>query len=218
MTLWSSYMIRGIYVAIILLLFNVITSAAEDSISVASIDKEQTLQRGKVLPPLVTEKYEYYEVCGCCEEELHCDLKKKCVTWTDGKKYDSLTSWDIKWDHEYDQASKTCAVNSFRPIINFTFRYPKWNRTNDAPNSLTEKWDRYLKNLIAHETGHRDMVVEAVKDLSRVVVQLPPAATCGDLDSNVQELFRKSMEKMKHDQREYDEATKHGGTQGAVFP
>lgn len=121
-------------------------------------------------------------MCGCCGEELHCDLKNKCVTWTDGNKYDSLTSWDIKWDHECDQASKTCAVNSFRLIINFTFRYPKWNRPDDESRSLIEKWGRYLMSLNAHETGHRDMVVAAVNDLSHAVVQFPHVSSCDDLD------------------------------------
>jgi predicted secreted Zn-dependent protease len=211
-------MINCITMTVLLILLFGTAFAAEDRVDLASIEKKIPAQGDRVLPPVVNEEYEYYEVCGCCEEELHCDLKKKCVTWTDGKKYDSLTSWDIKWDHQYDRASKTCSVNSFRPVINFTFRYPKWNRTDKAPKSLMGKWDRYLKSLIAHETGHRDLVVEAVNDLSRVVVQLPPAPSCDDLDRNVRALFRKSMEKMKQDQREYDETTKHGTTQGAVFP
>ena len=209
---------RSIYVTLFLLLFNVITSAAEDKINMASVNKEQPLQRGRVLPPAVTEKYEYYEVCGCCEEELHCDLKKKCVTWTDGNKYDSLTSWDVKWDHTFNQASGTCAINSFKPIIEVNFRYPKWKRSDDAPQSLMEKWDRYLKNLITHENGHRDRVVEAAAALSLAVAQLSPAPTCADLDNNVRALFRERMKIMNKDQREYDEVTKHGTTQGAVFP
>jgi predicted secreted Zn-dependent protease len=81
-----------------------------------------------------------------------------------------------------------------------------------------EKWDRYLNNLITHENGHRDMVVDAANDLSRAVVQLSPAPTCADLDRNVRALFRKRMEIMNEDQREYDKTTKHGTTQGAVFP
>jgi predicted secreted Zn-dependent protease len=211
-------MISRITAMVIILLFTDSALAAEGPLAVASVEREPSIPDYKMLPPVINEKYEYYEVCGYCEEELHCDLKKKCVTWTDGRKYDSLTSWDIKWDREYDQTSKTCAVNSFRPIINFTFRYPKWNRTDDAPKSLTEKWDRYLKNLIAHESGHRNMVIEEVNDLSRTVAQLPPAPTCDDLDNNVRTLFRKSMNKIKDDQREYDENTNHGTTQGAAFP
>jgi predicted secreted Zn-dependent protease len=211
-------MIRNILVILSLLFFAVSTSPAEDRTDIAGIRRDHTVWENKVLPPVVTEKYEYYEVCGCCEEELHCDLKGKCITWKDGQKYDSLTSWDMKWDHGYDQASRTCTVTAFKPIVEITFHYPKWKRTDEAPRSLMEKWDRYLKNLITHENGHRDRVVKAAEDLSRDVAQLPPATTCADLDRNVRALFRKRMEIMNKDQREYDEITKHGITQGAVFP
>jgi predicted secreted Zn-dependent protease len=205
-------------ITLTLLLLTGTAFAAEDRVEVASIEKKMPAQGDKVLPPVVNEKYEYYEVCGSCEDELHCDLKKKCVTGNDGKKFDSLTIWDIKWDHGYDQTSKTCAVNAFKPIVSIPFRYPQWTRTDVAPQSLLEKWDRYIRNLIAHENGHRDMVVAAVNDLSRAVAHLPSAPTCEDLDSKMRALFRTSMEKMKQDQREYDETTKHDATQGAAFP
>lgn len=203
---------------VFLILVAATSASPGDRVELASIENARVPQGGNILPSIINAKYEYYEVCGCGEEELHCDLKKKCITWTDGRKYDSLTSWDIKWDHKYDQTSKTCAVNSFKPIINITFRYPKWNRTDEAPQTLIEKWDRYLKNLITHEKGHSDLVVDAMRDLSHAVAQLSPAPTCSDLDRNVRALFRLYMAKMNKDQREYDEATDHGTRQGAVFP
>jgi predicted secreted Zn-dependent protease len=212
------FMMRRTIATFVLVLFAAAPSAAENRIEVASIEKGLSSRTNKVLPPAVTEKYEYYEVCGCNEEELYCDLRKKCGKWTDGKKYDSLTSWEIQWDHEYGRNSRTCEVNSFMPIVNITFRYPKWKRTEEASQSLMEKWDRYLENLIAHENGHRDMVVETMNDLSHAVAQLPPAPSCDDLDRNVRALFRKYLAKMNKDQLEYDKTTKHGATQGAVFP
>lgn len=212
-------MIKRIIVSCLLIPFGVTSFAAEDRVNMASIERDQTVWvRSKVLPPKVTEKYEYYEVCGCDEKELQCDLKQKCVRWNDGHKYDSLTSWDMGWDHGYDQTSESCAINSFKPIIEITFRYPKWKRTDEAPRSLMEKWDRYLKNLTAHENGHRDMVVKAATELSHDVAQLPPAQTCAELDRRVRELARKRLEMMHENQRSYDEMTKHGATQGAVFP
>ena len=211
-------MMNIVIVFLLLIPFSAVSSAAENRVDIASIEREQTFVKKAVLPPAVTEKFEYYEVCGCDEEALHCDLRKKCVRWDDGHKYDSLTSWDVKWDHEYDRTSKTCTVNSFRPIVEITFRYPKWIMADNAPKPLVEKWDRYIRNLITHENGHRDRVLEAAADLSRAVDQLPPSPSCDDLDRNVRELFRARMKLMKEDQRVYDETTKHGATQGALFP
>jgi predicted secreted Zn-dependent protease len=215
---WYSYTMRAILATLLFLFFSITMSLADDRTDIVSIGREQPVQNNKVLPPVVTEKYEYYEVCGCCEEELQCDLKEKCIRWKDGHKYDSLTSWDMKWDHGYDRISEACTIKSFKPIIEITYHYPRWKMTDDAPRSLVEKWDRYLKNLIVHEHGHRDRVLEAATDLSLAVAQMNPASSCADLDRNIRALFRTRMEKMKQAQREYDEITKHGATQGAAFP
>lgn len=193
--------------------------AAEDRISVASIDK--TLPHGvknAVLQPVVTEKYEYYEVCGCSEKELQCDLKQKCFSWNNGKKYDSLTLWDVKWDHGYDRAPQACSTDSFRVTVDIIFRYPKWARADDVPRPLVEKWERYLQNLVIHENGHRDIVVKAANELSQSVAEFPPAPTCAELDRKVRAMCRERMQKMNDDQKVYDEATGHGVTQGAAFP
>ncbi len=210
--------LKGTVVFLLLMAVAVATFAAGNSVEVASIDTDLPFKKkNRVAPPVVTEKYEYYEVCGCSEKELQCDIRQKCFTWNDGKKYDSLTLWDVKWDHGYDRVPRACSTDSFRLTVEIIFRYPKWKRTDDAPRPLMEKWDRYLKNLTIHENGHRDMVVEAAAELTRAVAQLPPASTCADLDLEVRALCRERMEKLNENQQEYDETTKHGVTQGAVF-
>jgi predicted secreted Zn-dependent protease len=103
-------------------------------------------------------------------------------------------------------------------FVEIVYRYPKWVRTDDASRPLVEKWDRYMKNLITHENGHRDMVAEAAAELTRAVAGLPPAATCAEIDRKVKALCRERMEKLTEDQKGYDAATEHGVKQGAVFP
>jgi predicted secreted Zn-dependent protease len=207
------------FVTLLLISLAVTAFAAENSVELVSIKRTPASRAGNhPLPPLVTESYEYYDVCGCCEEDLKCDLKKKCITWKDGNKYDSLTTWDVKWDYAYDLDSGSCLSDSFRATVHITFRYPRWIPTDDAPPSLVEKWDNYLSSLTHHENGHRDRVVAAAADLSRDVAQLPPSMTCAELDRQIQSLSRKRLEMMKENQRNYDDMTKHGAAQGAVFP
>ncbi len=61
---------------------------------------------------------------------------------------------------------------------------------NSAPQSLRDKWDVYIGNLISHENGHRDLARQAVKEINRAVWQMPPARTCGELDRKVQAFAR----------------------------
>ncbi|MGE5173859.1 MAG: DUF922 domain-containing protein [Betaproteobacteria bacterium] len=206
------------FVCLIFAMVAVRASACDDSFIVASVEKNLPLQKKTVaLPPLVTERYEYYDVHGSCENDVLCDLRRKGITWEDGKKYESVTSWHVKWNYGYNTGTQTCSADSFQVIVDIVFRYPKWTGTEDAPRTLAEKWDYYIKKLIMHENGHRDMAVEAAAELSRAVSEMPPAQTCTELDRAVRILSRTRMNKLNDDERHYDEATNHGATQGAVF-
>ncbi|HWR72283.1 MAG TPA: DUF922 domain-containing protein [Nitrospirota bacterium] len=192
--------------------------AVEGVLETAYQGKAPLPLKNTVAPPLLAEKNEYYEISGCSEHELHHDLKKKCIPGNNGKKFDSITTWDVKWDYDHESAPGTCAAESFMVTVDIIYRYPKWTRTGEVPQLLVEKWDRYLQNLILHEKGHRDMVAEAAAELTRAVADLPPAPTCSQLDRKVRALSRERMEKLKEDQNKYDADTKHGATQGAIFP
>lgn len=192
---------------------------AGERVDAASIDSNTHRQTaGRAIPPVVTETYEYYEIKGNSEEQLRNEMCRNGCKWKDGKTYDSVTNWHVTWDYDYDQAPQTCAADSFRATVNITFRYPKWVRTGDVPGQLAAKWDSFMKSLVEHEAGHRDMAVEAAAELSRDVAGLPPAPTCEELDRTVRSLCHERLKKLNNDAKEYDEATRHGSVQGAVFP
>jgi predicted secreted Zn-dependent protease len=215
----NSGILQATLVFLLLMTAAISALAAGNSVEVASLDTDiPSKKQGEFAPPVVTEKHEYYEVTGCSEKELQSDLGQNCVTWNDGKQYDSITLWDVSWDHGYDRKRGACSTHSFRVTLEIIFRYPKWRQTDDAPPQLKEKWDRYLKNLVIHENGHRDMVVKGATELTRAVAQLPPASSCAALDREVNALYSKYMEKLEQDQYEYDKSTNHGTTQGAIFP
>lgn len=175
-------------------------------------------KRNNVLDPVHNEKYEYYEVCGCSEKDLQCDLTSKAIKCADGKKYDSVTNWKVKWDYDYNREGKTCSTRSFRVTVDIVFHLPKWARDVNAPLHVVDKWDSYIKNLLIHEIGHRDRALEAARDLTHTIAQLPPAGNCADLDREVNNISRARLKRLIAEQAEYDEATNHGRTQGVMFP
>ncbi len=170
------------------------------------------------ISPKVTEKFEYYEVKGSSEPELRCDMNHNSCRWDDGRKYDSVTSWRVKWNYDYDRAPQSCTAVSFKASVEVVFLYPKWVHAGGVPQPLVAKWDSYMKNLTVHENGHRDIAVKAATELSQSVGKLPPAPSCSGLDREVQTLCRLRMKKLNDDEQAYDVSTKHGFTQGAIFP
>ena len=176
------------------------------------------LKQNTTLPPMIMEKYDYYEVCGCCEKDLDRELKQKCITWNDGKKYDSVTNWKLKWDYGRIPAPGFCTAGSFTVKVDITYQLPKWARTADVPKQLVAKWEAYQKNLLVHEQGHRDIAVTAAKGLTQAVAELAPASSCAELDNNVRTLADRMSKKLMEDENQYDVATNHGKTKGAIFP
>jgi predicted secreted Zn-dependent protease len=212
-------MIKKSIFSLLLIAAAVTAFAADGRFDVASIDKDiRPAIQNRVVTPLVTEKYEYYEIKGNTEKELRGQMCRNGCTVNDGKRYDSVTSWRWKLNYGYDRTPQACTAESFNVALVIIYRYPKWVQSDGAPQPLVDKWDGFMKNLVTHEIGHRDLAVEAAAELSRVLAALPPAHSCADLDREVQALGRERMEKLNADQKSYDETTVHGKSQGAVFP
>ena len=137
-------------------------------------------------PVAVTEQYEYYYIAGQTETELRQQMAANGIKWDDGNTYDALTTWNVRWDYAYNCGSFGCIVDDFNASVAITFRYPSWQRNDAAPEDLATKWDSYMKNLILHENGHRDMAVQQTEELAAAVAQLPPAPSRGELARQVE--------------------------------
>jgi predicted secreted Zn-dependent protease len=185
----------------------------------AGVDQQASLQQtSRSAPPVVKETYEYYEIKGNSEDQLRSEMCRNGCKWKDGKTYDSVTNWHVMWDYDYDRSPESCSAKSFKVFIDVNFRYPKWVRPDDVPGPLSAKWELYMNSLVEHETGHRDMAVDAAAELARDVAGLPASPTCAELDRAVKSLCRERLNKLSDDAKEYDEVTRHGSSQGAVFP
>lgn len=193
--------------------------AAEDKIDLANIDEDIRLEMIKKpeLKPEVLEKYEYYEINGDDANQLRREMSRNGIKWDDGKTYDALTTWNIKWDYDYKRTESGCSVDALKTTVNIVFRYPKWTQKDSPSQPLLTRWNNYMTNLIAHENGHRDMAIEQTADFARIVAELS-ASSCAELDRKVEALGTERMAKLNADERDYDAVTVHGTTQGAVFP
>lgn len=192
--------------------------AADENVKLANIEKN--IRPGAALGsvvPQVSEQYEYYDIIGQTEKELRRQMSEYGIKWDDGKTYDALTTWSVKWNYGYSTSTAGCMAQPFNATVDITFRYPRWIRGDAAVEPLAAKWDSYMNNLIVHENGHRDMAIQHTADFAAVAAELV-APSCADLDRQIESLGRERMAKLNSEERDYDTTTIHGATQGAVFP
>ncbi len=194
--------------------------AAESRAVVADVANKQSFhQKNTILSPLVSDIYEYHNICGCCEKDVQCDMMQKAIRWKDGNAYDSLTRWKMKWGYGYNHDSNYCYADSFRITLDIVIQIPRWVcMGNSAPQSLRDKWDVYIEDLISHENGHRALAKQAAEEITRAVSQMPPTRSCKELDRKVQTLCQERMKELDQEQQSYDEATGHGFAGRPSFP
>ena len=94
---------------------------------------------------------------------------------------------------------------------------PRWEDYGSASRDVREAWDRYLEKLTIHEQGHRDAGMQVAADLERELLDLR-GRYCEDVAKAAEEAARGSLRTLKDRNRQFDDRTRHGADQGAVFP
>ncbi len=118
---------RGIILLVLFLVASTTAYATGVRAVIADVGIKESLQKkNSVLTPLISEKYEYHHVCGCCEKDVQCDMMQKAIRWKDGNAYDSLTKWKVKWDYGYNHESTYCYADSFRITLDIIIQIPRW--------------------------------------------------------------------------------------------
>lgn len=168
--------------------------------------------------PEVTITYDYYDVTGRTAEELKEGMKGYGVKWDDGKRYDAFTGWYVEWDVIFDSVENLCVIDEVITKVSVTYFLPRWKGAGEADRRLRKRWDRFIDALREHEEGHKEIAVEAAREVEKEVVKLNSYHGCGTLRKNADATAEKIIRKYIREQQAYDEKTKHGRTQGGVFP
>jgi predicted secreted Zn-dependent protease len=168
-------------------------------------------------PPSVDETVSYYEVSGSSAQELRAAMDRLGPESDDGERFDAMTRWHVRWRYRYESDGDHCSISAFTTSVEIRMTLPRWSfRTAGSP--LAERWDRYMEALTGHERGHGDIAVRAAQAIQQQVSALEPATSCSRLEESIQERAEQLLDQHRDEEIRYDERTRHGATQGAVFP
>ncbi len=153
-----------------------------------------------------------YRVFGSTERAIRASLDARRPG-----EYDARTQWFVNWSYDTAMRNGTCVVSSrtVRTRINFT--YPAWTAPASATRALRTKWATYLSRLRVHEAGH---AANGRLTAARIdaVLRTGTAADCATLDRDIRAKVAAHLKTGNAADVAYDKRTKHGETQGAVFP
>ena len=172
---------------------------------------------GPVLPGMVVRSdEEHYTIFGSTAAELRRAMREAGPA-ENGRRWDGYTSWNLRWRFRYGMRTGFCRITKVTVEYEPRIVLPRWNAPADAPAMLRAQWNEFARALRTHEEGHRNIGAEAARQILRRIgdVTLP---SCTHMAAEANRVGHRTLDEFRARQRQYDEETGHGRTQGAVWP
>lgn len=132
------------------------------------------------------------------------------------KGFHGLSSWDISYQYTTVPAGNMCRFDTIRLTVKGEILMPKWTDEAAAPPSLRQRWQDYYAALQQHEEGHVQHGNELAALIQEKFLGYGDMA-CGQAKAIAQSEFDRLYNNLKNRDKEYDQRTQHGATQGARF-
>ena len=174
-----------------------------------------------LLPPAVWPSgtmIHWYDIEGDTEAELRAQMDARGPEDTSGQRHDAYTAWHVTWRFPFSRTDEGCSTGPVSTDVHINVTLPRWKGPADESDLLVRRWRRYLDALKVHESGHRETGFRAATDITETLPALPPKPSCEEAEEAANTKAREVLERYRTLDTDYDSETRHGATQGAVFP
>jgi predicted secreted Zn-dependent protease len=166
--------------------------------------------------PTVVDRTEFYDVAGSTEHEVRAAINRLRPKDSKGERHDAVTNWDVQWKYRYVTVADGCALASFATTLEVVTIFPRWS--NRQSGALTQRWDKYVAALEAHESEHMQIALHAAQVIHQRLPSVEVARTCLLLKASIDSKGQALLDQLHSEEAEYDRRTQHGASQGARFP
>jgi len=158
-----------------------------------------------------------YAVEGATLEEVTRSLHANAPRDADGARFYALTQWTYNAEYVWVERDTGCRAEDVVVRVATTITMPRWTPPRVTPAGLVEAWNRFVRSLEAHEREHQRLAEEGAEAIRWEIVSLR-LQTCSGAEARAQHAVARVVETTNRRNREYDERTRHGMTEGAVWP
>lgn len=156
-----------------------------------------------------------YEVTGNSIPELRASIHARARLQPDRTGFAGYTRWNLSWRYARStMGARGCTPDGVEVELALTVRYPGWADSTAADPALRSEWQRYLAALKAHEANHAAISLRGANRLARELRTMV-APSCSLLQVEGRTRATEVMSAIREENRRYDEATRHGATEGA---
>jgi len=162
-------------------------------------------------------QYRYYDVAGTSAGELMASLQQSSPEVTPTATYFARTTWMVEWHGDWTSTpAGSCRIVTSRTRLESRMAMPRW-RVTGASADLTADWNAFVRNLTLHEHGHLQNAVAASREVDSRLKSLE-RPSCDGMESAARATIDSVVAVFRLQDEAYDERTRHGEAQGAVWP
>jgi len=132
------------------------------------------------------------------------------------KGFHGHASWKVGYQYTTRKYTAGCQVDTVTVKLEGEIVMPRWVDESGAPNELQQRWRNYYAALKRHEDGH----IQNGRDLAQLLKQRLQGmgiVPCEKVQGQADAEFQRLLADYRSRDRDYDERTRHGATQGAQF-
>lgn len=130
-----------------------------------------------------------------------------------GQRFHGYTRWNVRWTFRWwSETSGRCAITEVTTRLHTEVQLPQLQGASPAQQAV---FDRYVRALSHHEQGHVQIGRDAAHAIDQAIHQLPAASDCATLERQANALAHRLLQDHVAREKQYDQRTRHGATQGA---
>lgn len=157
----------------------------------------------------------YYDIQGMSRADLLTQIASRGPVWGD-RRWGGVTRWWVEWRFTFEQGLTGCGIRTVTTHVRISYILPRWREGNGAPDALRQSWRRYATALRRHEEGHGENGKRVGLRIGRAIQAMGERPTCDALTREAN-IIGHSIIRSDTSDRDYDRATGHGATQGALL-
>jgi len=138
--------------------------------------------------------------------------------WKQTLSFDARTKWQVRSNYRMRREGDGFRLNSVRVKTEVLITLPCWIPGKPVTRELLDRWYKCFIGLSTHEQGHRVLAEAAGTEVEKRLLALPSFPSIRELSAAADDTINKTIEEFRERERKYDQVTRHGATQGAVFP
>ena len=151
-----------------------------------------------------------YPVSGGNPRNIRASINRSRPRVAGQEPFDGMTVWSYstRWRGSSEGG---CDPTTAEVTVNVVITLPELTNRQALSRSERENWDRYLSRLGAHEQNHARIALAGIDQLRTFMSGAPNCETMLAARAQIDAAIRDAN-------RQYDETTRHGATEGARYP